>query len=94
VSEDLHKLQSVCGRLGLNISMSKTIWLYLHYPSTASMGECKTKWTQLAHCCEQILMDGKPIKHVSCFKYLGSIGVKTVVWKKIHAMVSSRLRLA
>jgi hypothetical protein len=72
LSNALSKLQSVCGRLGLKISVSKTEWLYLHNPSTASMEECKAKRPS-AHCCEQILMDGKPLKHVLCFKYLGSI---------------------
>jgi hypothetical protein len=71
-SNALSKLQSLCGRLGLNISVSKTKWLYIHNPSTASMEECKAKRPS-AHCCEQILMDRKPIKHVSCFNYLGSI---------------------
>jgi hypothetical protein len=68
----LSRLQAVCGCLGLNISVSKTEWLYLHNPSTASMEECKAKRPS-ANCCEQILMDGKPTKHVLCFKYLGSI---------------------
>jgi hypothetical protein len=72
LSNALSRLQAVCGRLGLNISVSKTKWLYLHNPSTASKEEWMAKRPS-ANCCEQILMDGKPIKHVSCFKYLGSI---------------------
>jgi hypothetical protein len=39
LSNALSRLQSVCGRLGLNISVSKTEWLYLHNPSTTSMDE-------------------------------------------------------
>jgi hypothetical protein len=73
LSAALSRLQSVCGRLGLNISVGKTEWIYLHNPDAASLGECRSKRTQLTHCCERIQLDGKPLKHVSCFKYLGSI---------------------
>jgi hypothetical protein len=69
LSSALSRLQSVCGCLGLNISVGKTEWIYLHNPDAASMGECSSKRTQLTHCCERIQLDGKPLKHVSCFKY-------------------------
>jgi hypothetical protein len=73
LSAALSRLQAVCGCLGLKISVGKTEWIYLHNPDAASMGECKSKRTQLTHFYERIQLDGKPIKHVSCFKYLGSI---------------------
>jgi hypothetical protein len=73
LSAALSRLQSVCGRLGLNISVGKTKWIYLHNPDAASLGECRSKRTQLTHCWERIQLDGKPLKHISCFKYLGSI---------------------
>jgi hypothetical protein len=50
--------------------LGKIKWIYLHSPDTASIGECKDKLTQLTHCCERILLDGK---YVSSFKYMGSI---------------------
>ena len=60
-------------KIGLNISVSKTEWLYLHNPNSAELEDCLSKRSPAAHCCEQIQLDGKPIKHVSSFRYLGSI---------------------
>ena len=76
LSASITRLQSVCGRIGLNISVKKTEWMYLHNPTPTAMGECRAQRTPNSHCCDkiQIMIDGKPtlIKHVSCFRYLGS----------------------
>ena len=76
LSASITRLQSVCGRIGLNISVKKTEWMYLHNPTPTAMGECRAQRTPNSHCCDkiQIMINGKPtlIKHVSCFRYLGS----------------------
>jgi hypothetical protein len=72
LTKALNRLQTVCGKIGLDISVSKTEWLYLHNPNANELGECRSKRTPTAHCCEQISLDGKSLKHVSSFKYLGS----------------------
>jgi len=77
LSAAMTRLQSVCGRIGLNISAGKTEWMYLHNPSPAEMEECRAQRTPITRCCDkiQILIGSlsKPIKHVSSFRYLGSI---------------------
>lgn len=73
----LARLQTVCSGIGLHISVSKTEWMYLHNPSQDELAGCRAQRSQTAHCCDhiQILVDGvtRPIKHVSRFRYLGSI---------------------
>ena len=73
LTASVNRLQEICGRIGLNISVRKTEWMYLHNPNNTELGECRAKRTPLDHCCEQIFLDGKPLKHVSSFRYLGSI---------------------
>jgi len=73
VNAALERLQTVCGRIGLNISVGKTEWLYLHNPSAQALEECRANRCQLTNCCAKIRLGSRPIKHVSCFKYLGSM---------------------
>jgi len=69
----LERLQTVCGRIGLNISVGKTEWLYLHNPSAQALEECRANRCQLTNCCAKIRLGSRPMKHVLCFKYLGSM---------------------
>ena len=73
LSEALDKLQAVTGAIGLNLSVAKTEWMYLHNPDSEELGACQSRRSPAANCCEQVLLNGKPLKHVSCFRYLGSI---------------------
>jgi hypothetical protein len=69
----LGRLQSVCGKIGLNISVGKTEWLYLHNPAQAELLGCAARRTPLVRCCEEIKLNGVPLRHVSTFKYLGCL---------------------
>lgn len=109
LSEALDRLQTVCGNIGLNISAKKTEWLYLHNPNSDELDFCRTRRNPLAgneNCCEQVRLAGKPLKHVSCFKYLGSsvsenggmvedtrsrVQQAEVLLEKYHAIWSSEL---
>jgi hypothetical protein len=74
INEALTKLQEVCGSIGLNISAAKTEWLYLHNPSQEELAECSNmRALPERKCCDQVHLNGRPLKHVSCFRYLGSI---------------------
>lgn len=72
LSEALDKLQAVCGKIGLEISAPKTEWLYLHNPNNQELNDCANKRTK-GQCCEQVLLGGRPLKHVPSFRYLGSV---------------------
>ena len=71
LSSALDRLQGVCGKIGLNIAVSKTEWIYLHNPVTTELEECRAKRTPLVHCCDKIKLNGVPLRHKSSFKYLG-----------------------
>jgi hypothetical protein len=73
LNEALGRIQSICGSIGLNISVSKTEWLYLNNPVKAELESCAARRTPLVHCCEQIFLNGCPLRHKSTFRYLGSI---------------------
>ena len=73
LTDAVTRLQLVCGRIGLNISVRKTEWMFLHNPDTNSLGECRSKRTLLDHCCEQVFLGDIVLKHVPSFRYLGSI---------------------
>ena len=68
----LERIQEVCGKIGLNISVGKTEWIYLHNPSDASLEQCRSKRSPTTHCCDLITFKGLPLKHKSTFRYLGS----------------------
>jgi hypothetical protein len=72
LSAGLERIQAVCGKIGLNISVSKTEWIYLHHPESAVMEQCKSIRTPVHHCCDLITFKGLPLKHKSTFCYLGS----------------------
>ena len=72
LSEAVNRLYQTSGKIGLKISVKKTKWLYLHNSDSNELGRCNSKRNPAEHCCEQILLDGKPLKHVSSFNYLGS----------------------
>jgi hypothetical protein len=68
----LERIQAVCGSIGLNISVSKTEWIYLHNPSSAALELCRSLRSPTVHCCDLITFKGLPLKHKSTFRYLGS----------------------
>jgi hypothetical protein len=76
ISRALDPLQGVCGSIGLDISVKKTEWIYLHNPDTASMAACAMR-RQAGSCCGLIKLGGTPITHSSKFSYLGSILTET-----------------
>ena len=69
----LDRLQGICGKIGLNISVAKTEWIYLHNPATTELEDCGSRRTPLVHCCDKIKLNGVGLRHVSSFKYLGSV---------------------
>ncbi len=73
LSKALSQLQSVCGAIGLDISAAKTEWLYLSNPTRDEIQKCVEKRAEGVGCCNLIVLDGVPIKHSSCFNYLGSL---------------------
>ena len=74
LSAALGRLHSVCGTIGLNISIKKTVWMFLHNPSKVQMEECETrrKAPGMRFCCSEVTLAGARIEHCSSFTYLGS----------------------
>lgn len=73
LSEALNRLQLVCGSIGLNVSPSKTEWMYLHHSVHRELDVCRANRSGTSGCCRKIFLGSMPINHVSCFKYLGSV---------------------
>ncbi len=72
LSRALDRLQGICGSIGLDISIKKTEWIYLHNPDAAAMAACAAR-RQTGTCCELIKLGGIPITHSPKFNYLGSL---------------------
>ena len=68
----LSRLSRVCGSIGLDISTGKTEWIYLHHPDLKALNDCQAERSKVGHCCDIISLEGKTIKHVASFCYLGS----------------------
>lgn len=64
ISAALSRIQAIGGRIGLDISVGKTEWLWLQPPNESVYtldGDPTT-----------VVLNGEPIKHVHSFRYLGS----------------------
>ncbi len=72
LSRALDRLQAICGSIGLDVSVSKTEWVYLHNPDKAEMAACASLRPN-GPCCSKITLNGVAIKHSSQFTYLGSV---------------------
>jgi hypothetical protein len=75
LSSALSKIQKITGDIGLDISVAKTEWIYLHYPNEKRLLKCQKlrKESPADACCEEILLDGERLGHASSFCYLGSM---------------------
>ncbi len=62
LSAGLERIQAVCGKIGLNISVSKTEWIFLHHPESAVLEQCKSIRTLVHHCWDLITFKGLPLK--------------------------------
>lgn len=72
LERSLQSLQDVTGRIGLNISVKKTEWMWLCPP--AGGGECsKRAPSDLNPCCDKIKLNSKAVVHVRSFNYLGAV---------------------
>ena len=75
LSAALQRLQSITGRIGLNVSKKKTEWMWLMPPPDDM---CHA---QPAHavtdrdggCCSRVSLDGSPVVHTHQFTYLGAL---------------------
>ncbi len=57
LSRALDRLQAVCGSIGLDVSVSKTEWVYLHNPDKAGMAACASLRAN-GPCCSKITLNG------------------------------------
>ncbi len=77
MSQALARIQMVCGSIGLDISVTKTEWVWLHNPSAEEVEKCGQWRTEHAKdqapCCQEIFLNGAPLRHVSKALYLGSL---------------------
>ena len=65
VQSNLLRLNNVCKSIGLDISKEKTEWLWLYCHEEA---EC----ANVPDCCQKLVLNDSPIRHVRSFVYLGS----------------------
>jgi hypothetical protein len=74
LSEALSRIQAVCGDIGLDISVTKTEWMWLWAPESVRCGEepDRLAGNAAATCCSQVTLNGQVVKHVRQFSYLGS----------------------
>jgi hypothetical protein len=68
----LSKLQEVCRSIGLDVSVSKTEWLYLSNPNSSETDACRDA-RKAGPCCVQIKLGDGIIKHTPHFTYLWSV---------------------
>jgi hypothetical protein len=61
LSRTLDSLQCVCESIILNVLVKKAEWTYLTIPCTVEMAMCAARRPP-GPCCEQIKLDGIPIK--------------------------------
>jgi hypothetical protein len=75
LSSALSRIQKITGDIGLDISVAKTEWIYLHFLSKERLLKCQKmrKESPDGACCEEILLNGERVGHVSSFCYLGSM---------------------
>jgi hypothetical protein len=96
----LSRLQKITGSIGLDISVEKTEWLYLHNPDSEEVEQCRRKRSAGGgHCCEQVVLDEQCVRHTGSFRYLGSMisedgGVELETAVRIRAAVVALNRLA
>jgi hypothetical protein len=96
LSSVLSKIQKITGDIGLDISVAKTEWMYLHCPNSEQLMECqrRRKASPAGVCCEEISLDGVGVRHVSGFCYLGSMiseggGMELELKRRIQAARAS-----
>ncbi len=67
LSRALDRLHAICGSIGLEVSVSKTEWVYFHNPDKAEMAACASLRAN-GPCCSKITLNA--IKHSPQFTYL------------------------
>ena len=72
LSRALDRLHAICRSIGLNVSVSKTEWVYFHNPDKAEMAACASHRAN-GPCCNKITLNGVAIKHSPQFTYLSSV---------------------
>jgi hypothetical protein len=79
MSASLGRLQAVTGRIGLNISVKKTEWMWLFPPpgDTCHAQPGVGQGTGGEVCCSRVTLDGRPVVHVRQFTYLGCLFTDT-----------------
>jgi hypothetical protein len=60
LSKALSRLRKVTGGIGLDISLDKTEWLYLHNPDNEELEHCRSeRKTSSGHCGNKVVLDGE-----------------------------------
>ncbi len=75
LSQALSSIQKVTGEIGLDVSVAKAEWMFLHNPAREEMLQCRARRREGngGYCCEEVTLDGERVRHVSSFRYLGSV---------------------
>ena len=72
LENSLQKLQNVTGKIGLNISVKKTEWMWL-FAHPGDQCAPTAPGPNIPPCCKRISLNGKAVVHVNQFTYLGAL---------------------